>query len=87
MSDQDKNQRTLIGEVVSDKMDKTISVLVVRQVQHPLYKKYIWKSSRLHAHDEENQCRVGDRVSIKQCRPRSKTKSWQLVEVLERPVL
>ncbi len=75
---------TLVGQVVSDKMDKTMTVLVERRVKHPLYKKYIRRSSKLLAHDEENACRVGDLVSIEQCRPLSKSKSWRLREILER---
>ena len=76
--------RTLVGQVVSDKMDKTMTVLVERRVKHPLYKKYIRRSTKLHAHDEENTCRVGDLVSIEPCRPMSKSKSWRLHEILER---
>jgi small subunit ribosomal protein S17 len=76
--------RTLTGQVVSDKMDKTMTVLVERRVKHPLYKKYIRRSTKLHAHDEENTCRVGDLVSIEQCRPLSKSKSWRLHEIIER---
>ena len=76
--------RTLVGQVVSDKMDKTMTVLVERRVKHPLYKKYIRRSTKLHAHDEENACRVGDLVSIEQCRPLSKTKSWRLHQIIER---
>ena len=76
--------RTLTGQVVSDGMDKTITVLVERRVKHPLYKKYIRRTSRLHAHDEGNECKVGDVVSIAPCRPLSKTKSWRLHEVIER---
>ncbi len=76
--------RTLVGQVVSDKMDKTMTVLVERRVKHPLYKKYIRRSSKLHAHDEENACHVGDLVSIEQCRPLSKTKSWRLHAIIER---
>ena len=68
-------KRTLVGQVVSDKMDKTMTVLVERRVKHPLYKKYIRRSTKLHAHDEENACKVGDLVSIEQCRPLSKSKS------------
>lgn len=74
----------VIGRVVSDKMDKTITVLVERKVEHPLYKKYIRRSTKLHAHDESNDCNVGDLVSIEQCRPLSKSKSWRLREVIER---
>ena len=76
--------RTLGGQVVSDKMDKTMTVLVERRVKHPLYKKYIRRSTKLHAHDEENTCRVGDLVSIEPCRPMSKSKSWRLHEILAR---
>ena len=76
--------RTLIGEVVSDKMDKTITVLVERREKHPLYKKYVRRSSKLHAHDENNECHVGDTVSIVQCRPLSKSKAWRLHSIVER---
>jgi len=83
MSDQqEKAQRTVTGRVVSDKMDKTITVLVERRVPHPLYKKYIRRSSKLHAHDEKNECHEGDTVTIAQCRPLSKSKTWTLVEVV-----
>lgn len=84
MNDQAKVTRTLVGQVIGDKMDKTITVLVERQVKHPLYHKYIRRSTKLHAHDEQNECRAGDTVSIEQCRPLSKTKSWRLHKVLER---
>ena len=83
-SSTDALSRMLIGQVVSDKMDKTVTVLVERRVKHPLYKKYIRRSTKLHAHDEGNECHVGDLISIKQCRPLSKTKSWRLHEILER---
>ena len=76
--------RTLTGLVVSDKMDKTVTVLVERRVKHPLYKKYIRRRTKFHAHDEENTCNVGDMVSIEQCRPLSKSKSWRLLEIVER---
>lgn len=76
--------RTLTGTVVSDKMNKSIVVLVVRQVKHPKYGKYIKRSSKVHAHDERNEAATGDVVTIKECRPISKTKSWALVEVKER---
>lgn len=75
--------RTLTGKVVSDKMDKSIVVLIERRVQHPLYGKLIRRSTKLHAHDENNVAKVGDVVSIKESRPISKTKSWTLVEVVE----
>jgi len=84
MSDQQENlQRTVTGRVVSDKADKTITVLVERRVPHPLYKKYIRRSTKLHAHDENNECHEGDTVTIAQCRPLSKSKTWTLVEVVE----
>jgi small subunit ribosomal protein S17 len=83
MSEQNKI-RTLQAKVVSDKMDKSITVLIERQVKHPLYKKYIRRSTKLHVHDENNDCSIGDMVSIKECRPISKTKSWALVEILVR---
>jgi small subunit ribosomal protein S17 len=76
--------RTLQGSVQSAKMDKTITVLVERQLQHPLYKKYIRRSTRLHAHDENNECQKGDIVVIEESRPISKSKSWRLVKVVNR---
>ncbi len=85
MSEQAKLERTLTGRVVSDKMDKSAVVLVERKVRHPLYGKYIRRSTKLHIHDEKNECRQGDTVTIKQTRPVSKTKSWALLEVVERP--
>ena len=75
--------RTLTGKVVSDKMDKSIVVLIERCVQHPLYGKLIRRSTKLHAHDENNTAKLGDVVTIKESRPMSKTKSWTLVEVVE----
>ena len=75
--------RTLTGKVVSDKMEKSIVVLIERQVQHPLYGKLIRRSTKLHAHDENNTAKIGDVVTIKESRPISKTKSWTLVEVIE----
>ena len=72
------------GRVLSDKMDKTITVLVERSVKHPLYKKYIRRSTRLHAHDEDNESRAGDWVAIAHCRPLSKTKSWRLERIVSR---
>lgn len=86
MSEEQKKIRTLHGMVVSDKMNKTVTVLLERQVKHPLYKKYIRRSTKLHVHDENNECSIGDKVAIRECRPISKTKSWQLVEVIERGV-
>lgn len=84
MSEVANKERTVTGRVVSNKMDKSITVLVERKVKHPLYGKYVKRSTKLHAHDEENTCREGDTVSITECRPLSKTKTWRLVEVLER---
>jgi small subunit ribosomal protein S17 len=85
MSDHtEKVTRKVIGRVVSDKMDKTITVLVERQVKHPLYQKYMRRSTKYHAHDQDNTCREGDVVSIEQCRPLARTKSWRLAEVIER---
>jgi len=84
MSDEAKSNRTLTGRVVSDAMDKTITVLVERRVQHPLYGKFIRRSTKVHAHDEGNACNRGDWVMIEQCRPLSKTKTWRLVEIVEK---
>lgn len=77
-------KRAKQGTVISNKADKTITVLLERQVKHPLYGKYIKRSSKVHAHDENNECGEGDTVSIAECRPISKTKAWRLVEILER---
>jgi len=79
-----KVQRSLQGSVLSAKADKSITVLIERQVKHPLYKKIIRRSTKLHAHDEQNECNEGDTVIIEECRPLSKTKSWRLVEVINR---
>ncbi len=84
MSEQAKNTRTVTGRVVSDKMDKTVTVLVERKVAHPIYGKYVKRSTKLHAHDEMNECNMGDTVSIEECKPLSKSKSWRLVKILER---
>ena len=84
MAEAQKAIRTLTGRVVSDKMDKTITVLIERRVKHPVYGKYLKRSTKLHAHDETNQCKIGDKVTISETRPLSKTKSWALVEVVER---
>lgn len=75
--------RTIVGRVVSDKMDKSAVVMVERKVRHPLYGKYIRRSTKLHIHDENNECQIGDTVSIQECRPISKTKFWRLVEIIE----
>ena len=84
LSGQVSSQRTIIGKVISDKMDKTIVVQIERKVKHPLYGKYVRKFSKMYAHDAENTCKIGDLVLIKQTRPLSKTKRWALVEVLKR---
>lgn len=84
MSKPDKVLQTLTGRVLSDKMNKGVTVLVERRVKHPLYQKYVRRSSKLHAHDERNECREGDIVTITQCRPLSKMKSWRLHEIVER---
>lgn len=84
MTEATKTARTLSGKVVSNKMEKSIVVLVERQVKHPLYGKYMKRSTKIHAHDESNQCNIGDTVTIEETRPISKTKAWALVEVTER---
>ena len=84
MSEEAKVARTVTGTVVSDKMDKTVTVMIERKVKHPVYGKYIRRSTKLHVHDEENTCQDGDKVTIEQCRPLSKSKSWRLVDIVER---
>ena len=79
----EKRTRTVTGRVVSDKMDKTITVLVERRERHPLYGKYIRRSTKLHAHDENNECGEGDLVAVIETRPMSRTKRFKLVEVIE----
>ena len=76
--------RTVSGVVTGDRMDKTVTVLVERKVQHPVYSKIIRRSTRLHAHDERNEGRIGDLVTIEECRPISKSKSWRLKSVDQR---
>ena len=80
-----KSVRTMSGRVVSDKMDKTITVLIERRVKHRMYGKYMTRSSKVHAHDEANECRVGDLVTVRETRPMSRTKTWTLVSIDERP--
>jgi small subunit ribosomal protein S17 len=82
----EKVARTLSGKVVSSKMDKSIVVLVERRVPHPVYGKYVKRSTKLHAHDANNECQPGDEVTIKEVAPISKTKSWTLVSIDERAV-
>lgn len=79
-----KISRALTGRVVSDKMDKTVTVLVERRVKHPLYGKVIRLSKKYHAHDEANECREGDTVVIEECRPLSKTKAWKVTKLVEK---
>lgn len=79
----DKNQRVLTGYVVSNKMDKSVVVAVERRVKHPLYGKYVRRTTRIAAHDENNECNPGDYVEIAECRPISRTKAWRLVRVVE----
>ncbi len=77
-------RKTRVGMVVSDKMDKTIVVAIEDNVRHPLYKKIVKRTVKLKAHDEKNECRVGDRVSVMETRPLSKDKRWRLVEIIEK---
>lgn len=86
MENKEQKIRTLMGKVVSNKMDKSIVVLTERRVKHALYGKFVSKSTKIHAHDEDNKCSIGDIVTIRECRPVSKTKSWTLVEVVEQAV-
>ncbi|MEQ8858418.1 MAG: 30S ribosomal protein S17 [Pseudomonadales bacterium] len=81
---QQKSGRTVSGTVTSNRMDKTITVKVERRVQHPVYGKIIRRSSKLHAHDEKNECNVGDQVTVEECRPLSKSKTWMLKSIDER---
>ncbi len=83
MTQEAKVARTLTGKVVSDKMDKTITVLIERRVKHEMYGKYTTKSSKIHAHDEKNECKIGDIVTVAESRPLSKTKTWALVKIEE----
>ena len=83
---EEKNKRTLIGRVVSDKMEKTVTVLVERRVKHPIYDKIVVRSKKYHAHNDENQAKNGDLVEIQETRPLSKTKSWMVTKLLEKAV-
>lgn len=82
MSNSESNARTMVGKVVSDKMDKTIVVMIERAVKHPKYGKIMKRRTKLHAHDENQVCKIGSTVKIRESRPLSKTKSWVLVEVI-----
>ena len=84
MSEQQKVQRTLTGRVLSDKMDKTVTVLIERRVTHPLYGKIVTRSKKYHAHDEKNECHPGDLVIIEECRPISRTKAWRVAKLVEK---
>jgi small subunit ribosomal protein S17 len=86
MSDIQASTRTLSGKIVSDKMDKSITVQVERRVKHPVYGKIMTKSSKIKAHDEKNDARLGDKVTIAECAPISKHKAWKLVNIDERAV-
>ena len=83
MTEQQPENRAIVGRVVSNAMDKTITVIVERKVKHPIYGKFMKRSTKLHAHDESNECNNGDTVMVEQCRPLSKSKSWRLVKILE----
>jgi small subunit ribosomal protein S17 len=82
--EQRRIRKTRIGMVMSDKMDKTITVAIERKVPHPIYKKYFKKTTKLMAHDEKSECGIGDRVKIMETRPLSKNKRWRLVEIVEK---
>ncbi len=84
MTKTETENRAIVGRVVSNAMDKTITILVERKVKHPIYGKFMKRSTKLHAHDESNECNNGDTVKVEQCRPLSKSKSWRLVEIIER---
>lgn len=82
----ERKRKTLLGKVVSDRMHKTITVMVERRVRHPIYERVIRRSKKYHAHDERNQCQIGDMVRIVETRPLSRTKRWRLQEVVRRRV-
>ena len=84
MTEASSNKRTLTGRVLSDKMDKTVTVLVERRVKHPLYGKIITRSKKYHAHDEQNEFKAGDTVLIEECRPLAKTKAWRVTRLIEK---
>jgi small subunit ribosomal protein S17 len=86
MTENQSLRKTLVGQVVSNRMDKTMCVLIERRVKHPLYHKYVRRSTKLLAHDENNECREGDLVMIEECRPLSKRKAWRLTRILEQAV-
>lgn len=84
MSKETKAKRSVTGTVISNKMDKTITVMIERKVKHPVYGKYIKRSTKLHAHDADNECNEGDLVTVVACRPLSKSKKWMLENIVER---
>lgn len=84
MTEETKTKRSVTGKVISSKMDKTITVMVERKVKHPVYGKYIKRSTKLHAHDASNECNEGDLVTVVACRPLSKSKKWMLENIVER---
>ncbi len=84
MTDRNQTQREWVGQVVSDKMDKTVVVAVSRVVRHPFYRKILRRVTKLKAHDEKNECKVGDRVRLIETRPISKDKHWRVVQIVER---
>lgn len=84
MTEQQKTRRTLTGRVVSDKMEKTVTVLITRRVTHPLYGKIVTRSRKYHAHDEKSECHEGDLVTIEECRPISRTKAWRVTQLVEK---
>ncbi len=86
MTGEGKKARLISGRVVSNKMQKTVAVLVERRMKHPLYQKYIRRTTQVLAHDENDECNEGDSVLIEECRPLSKRKSWRLVKIVERAV-
>ena len=87
MSETQKSQRTVEGRVVSNKMQKTVTVLLERQVQHPLYGKIVRRSTKVHAHDETNECKEGDLVIIEESRPLSKTKTWRVSKIVSKATI
>jgi len=84
MTEENKNQRTIVGRVVSDKMDKTVSVAIERLIKHSVYGKYIRRTTKVLAHDEDKSCKAGDVVAISECKPRAKRRAWQVGEMLKR---
>ena len=87
MSEQRNYRKTRVGEVVSDKMDKTIVVAIKENVKHPLYNKVVKSTYKLKAHDEKNECGIGDKVKVMETRPLSKDKRWRVVEIVEKAVI